>query len=75
MNSCCCDFCNDMRNIEPASYIGDGDDEFKAFIKNAKNNKKFVYHYDVDEGTMFEVVDKCHMCGYKFTEEDYDSYN
>lgn len=75
MKHCSCDFCNDLRNIEPASYIGGGDDDFKAFIQNAKGNKKFVYHYDVDEGTMFEVIDKCPVCGHNFTEEDYDSYN
>jgi hypothetical protein len=28
-----CDFCNDLRNIEPASYLGSGDAEFQEWIK------------------------------------------
>jgi len=74
MKQCGCDFCNDLRNIEPAKYIGGGDDELKKFIDKAKENKKFIYHYPMDDGTMFEIVDKCLECGYEFTEEDYDSY-
>ena len=75
MKPCGCDFCNDLRNIEPAKYIGGGDEELKEFIRTASGNKEFVYHYRVYEGTMFVVVDKCPVCGYEFTEEDYDSYD
>ena len=33
---CGCSFCNDLRNIEPAKYIGGGGaDVLKAFIKEA----------------------------------------
>ena len=74
MKPCGCDFCNDLRNIEPAKYIGGGDEELKKFIGKAKEKKQFVYHYPVDEGTMFEIVDKCPKCGHEFTEEDYDNY-
>lgn len=69
-----CEFCNDLRNIEPAKYIGGGDDKLKQFIDKAKENKQFVYHYSTDDGTVFEVIAKCPVCGYEFTEEDYDSY-
>ena len=65
-----CDFCNDLRNIEPASYIGGGDEEFKKWIEKAREEKKFI----LDLGDEFAIVDKCPKCGYEFTEEDYDSY-
>lgn len=32
MKSYGCDFCNDLRNIEPAKYIGGGDEELREFI-------------------------------------------
>ena len=37
-----CDFCNDLRNIEPASYLGGGDAEFQEWIKEKrkKNERK-----------------------------------
>ena len=65
-----CEFCNDLRNIEPAKYIGGGNDEFKKWINKAREQKKFV----LDLGDKFTIVDECPMCGYKFTEEDYDNY-
>lgn len=65
-----CDFCTDLRNIEPAKYIGGGDEEFKERISKAREQKKFI----LDLGDKFAIVDECPMCGYKFTEEDYDSY-
>ena len=75
MKPCGCSFCNDLRNIEPAKYIGGGDDALKAFIKEASAKKQFVLHYQVEEGTMFEIVTECPECGYIFSEEDYDSYD
>ena len=70
MKKCKCDFCTDLRNIEPAKYISGGSDEFKEWISKAKEQKKFI----LDLGDKFAIVDECPMCGYKFTEEDYDSY-
>ena len=35
MKPCGCSFCNDLRNIESAKYIGGGDAALKAFIKEA----------------------------------------
>lgn len=71
-----CDYCRDLRNIEPASYVGGGDDEFKAFIQRARDNKQFLHFcYNDDGDKCFEVVECCPRCGYKFTEKDYDSYN
>ena len=74
MKPCGCDFCNDLRNIEPAKYIGCNDNEIKKLIDKAKEEKKFMCHYKTEEGTYFWIVDKCPVCGYEFTEEDYDSY-
>lgn len=67
-------FCNDLRNIEPAKYIGSDDEELQKFCKEADNKKKFIYHYKDGEHTIFVIIDKCPNCEYEFTEEDYDSY-
>ena len=69
-----CDYCNDLKHVEPANYIGSGDKELKVFIAKARENKKFISIKRNDEGVFFEIVDKCPMCGHEFTEEDYDSY-
>lgn len=77
MESCRCDFCLDLRNVEPAKYIGceDTDEEFQKFINEAKEEKKFVCHYPKNEEEMvFGIIDKCPVCGYEFTEKDYDEY-
>lgn len=75
MKPCGCDFCNDLRNIEPAKYIGGGDEGLREFIEKAMKDKRFIYHYHKDDGIMFIVVECCPVCGYEFTEEDYDSYD
>ena len=75
MKPCGCKFCNDLTNIEPAKYISGGDEDLKAFIKEASKNKQFIYHYKDTEGMMFAIVEACPVCGYVFTEEDYDSYD
>lgn len=74
MKSCGCDFCNDLRNIEPAKYIGGGDEEAQKFLKEADDKKQFICHFIDGEEMIFEIVDKCPKCGYEFTEEDYESY-
>jgi hypothetical protein len=74
LKSCGCDFCNDLRNIEPAKYIGGGDKKTKEFLDKAKKEKRFIYHYNMYGTTVMEITDKCPNCGYEFTEEDYDSY-
>lgn len=74
MKSYGCNFCNDLRNIEPAKYIGGGDDELKKFCKEADYEKKFIYHFRDGENMHFVIIDKCPECEYEFTEEDYDSY-
>lgn len=66
-----CDFCTDLRNIEPAKYIGGGDEEFEKWIAKAREKKKFI----LDTKDEFIVVDECPVCGYRFTEEDYDNYD
>ncbi len=39
-----CDFCNDLRNIEPASYLGGGDAEFQEWIKEKRKKKAFIMY-------------------------------
>lgn len=70
MKPCGCNFCNDLRNIEPAKYIGGGDEEFKKWIETAKEHKKFILCLK----NKFMIIDNCPECGYEFTKEDYDSY-
>ena len=71
IKSCGCEFCNDLSNIQPAKYIGGGNEEFKSWINKADKEKKFV----LDLGNKFTIVDRCPVCKYEFTEVDYDSYN
>lgn len=68
-----CNFCTDLRNIEPASYIGcsDGDPEW---LIEAKKKKQFIYHHFDNGNQYFVVIEKCPVCGHVFTEEDYDDY-
>lgn len=54
-----CDFCNDLRNIEPAKYIGGGDEEFKKWIKEARKKKKFI----LDLSDRLVMIDKCPFVG------------
>ena len=64
--------------------------EDTSFVVEAINNSKrigklneFLHYYvihnqsetTIRDERVFDIVDKCPMCGYKFTEEDYDSYN
>ena len=70
MRPCGCDFCNDLRNIQPAKYIDSDNVHFQKWIKPAREQKKFI----LDLGDLLEIIDECPKCGYKFTEEDYDSY-
>ena len=67
---CGCDFCNDLRNIQPAKYIGGEDEEFEKWIEKAREAKQFILV--MDDG--FYIIDKCPVCKYVFTEDDYDSY-
>ena len=69
-----CEFCNDLRNIEPAKYIGCSDKNLQEFIKEAEKEKKFIYHFKDENEAYLAVVNKCPKCGYEFTEDDYDSY-
>lgn len=70
MKPCGCDFCNDLRNIQPAGYIGGGNEEFRKTILEAHEQKKFL----LIGKHIFCVVNQCPICGYEFSDEDYDSY-
>ena len=79
MKSCGCEYCNDLRHISPAKYIGVDNlpkyDDARIFIEDAANNKKFIWAtFDENDDRIFVIVDKCPLCGYEFDEEDYDSY-
>ena len=69
-----CKFCNDSKNIIPASYVSvqreDMESKAADFILHAKENKQFLL-FAADN--LF-IIDKCPKCGYVFTEEDYNSY-
>lgn len=71
---CGCDFCSDMRNVEPARYIATNDKEISEFLKEADSQKKFIYHWHEGIEIVFAMIDECPVCGHKFTEEEYVSY-
>ena len=70
-----CDYCNDLRCIEPAKYVWCDDEETQAQILEARDNKQFIGHF-YEDGLPSEdyIMIGCPECGYVFTEEDYDSY-
>ena len=70
-----CDFCNDLRNVEPAKYIFSTDKGLQRFLEKADKNKKFITILHKQDETIFAIIHKCPKCGYVFTDEDYDSYN
>lgn len=67
-----CDFCEDLRNIEPASYLGGGDEEFQSWIREMRKKKAFIWVRSTDDGYELSAVKKCPVCGHVFTEEEYD---
>ena len=75
MKQCGCDFCNDLINIEPAKYISGGPEEAQEFLNKAKENKNFILWSREENNWVLTIVDKCPVCGYELTEEDYDSYD
>ena len=46
MKSCGCEYCNDLRHISPAKYIGVDNlpkyDDARIFIEDAAKNKKII---------------------------------
>lgn len=79
MKPCGCEYCNDLRHISPAKYIGvdnlPKDDEARIFIEEATKKKQFIWDtFDENDAHIFVIVDKCPLCGYEFDEEDYDNY-
>lgn len=69
-----CDYCHDLRNIEPASYVSSDDPELRKFIYKARAEKRFLHHFTVDGEKYMQAIDSCPICGYRFTVEDYTSY-
>ena len=60
MRPCGCEFCTDLRNIQPAKYLDGGDEEFQKRIKEARKHKKFI----LELSDKFVIVDECPKCGY-----------
>lgn len=72
MNSCGCSWCSNVKNIQPAKYIDnlENEEDIKMFEK-LKEEKAFVHFVSP---TIFEVVKQCPKCGYMLSKKDYDSY-
>lgn len=66
-----CDFCSDIRIIEPAKdiFLKTQNKERLEWLKDKQDKKKMIMFVD---GALLEV-NYCPICGYKFTEEDYDN--
>lgn len=73
-----CEWCSDLRNVEPAGYIGCNDPEMEAWLKKEHEQKHFIFirkfEYQGEYYKVPEVILECPHCGHKFTEEDYDDY-
>ncbi len=71
-----CDYCNDLRNVEPARYISfsDADCEANKELRKLDKEKKFIHHFIYEGERIFEVVEKCPICEIVFTDEMYDNY-
>lgn len=68
-----CEWCEDLRNVQPARYIGTDEPELKAWLEQRDKEKQFVYIYHKEN--CFYVVTECPYCHHVFTAEDYDSYD
>lgn len=71
LQSCGCEYCHNPALIMPASYLGGGSKEFRKWVQEAQNQKKFLFQVEREKYT---IIDKCPFCHYKFTEEDYDDF-
>ena len=71
-----CKYCEDLRYIEPAKYIGMSGGDDPDWLKKAKQEKKFLEAvYDEHRHlTGFYVVNECPICGQALTPELYDEY-
>lgn len=72
-----CEWCNDLRNVEPAKYIGFAGGNDPDWLIDAKKRKAFLYFQKEADGstTWYELIN-CPYCGQQFegNEELYDSY-
>lgn len=72
-----CEWCSDLRNVEPAKYISAcGEDP--DWLVQAKKNKLFLSFERNDDGTTsYYNILKCPYCGLKFegNTQLYDSYD
>lgn len=71
-----CEWCSDLRNVEPAGYVGCGDPEARAWLKEQHKQKHFLTFKWVEgaEHPIPFVILECPYCHHKFTEKDYDDY-
>ena len=74
---CGCDYCTDLRFIEPAKdvYVDDGKGNLVNWLKEAREKKRFIEAVFKDGVVYgFYVIDCCPKCFYKFTESDYNKF-
>ena len=68
-----CDYCSDLRYVEPAHYLSIRDDNgvLDDWLQEARNEKKYI-HFIYKDGQLyaFDVIEQCPTCGYRFTEKD-----
>lgn len=71
-----CEWCSDLRNLQPAKYIGVKDEEARKWLEMQHEMKHFIYiddRSDPEVVHMFAVL-QCPKCNHVFTTEDYDEY-
>ena len=58
-----CDFCDDLRNVEPARYISMSDGNDPDWLKEAKEKHWMLYHWYENDEYHFVHIWKCPYCG------------
>lgn len=70
-----CEWCKDLRNVEPACYIGAKGPKLKAWLEEHHRLKHFICidYSNPDVPCLFHIQ-QCPVCHHVFTEEDYEEY-
>lgn len=71
-----CEWCNDLRNAQPAKYISAADGADDDWLIEAKKRKAFLFCRKENGSTTWYELFNCPYCGQQFkgNEELYDSY-
>lgn len=69
-----CNFCTNLLNISPAKLFTDSVNGYSELIKDAKKHNEWILKLFDGHANVYSITDRCPVCGYVFTTEDYDNY-